>query len=276
MGANVEDYGNYLALTSAALHQENQEAMGQIEGFAVEGIADVEEIPKDQEWNASNTHELAMQIGKEVEVSNLASTVLSTGWKLAEQLPISGKLADLKQVGEALRSGDDQGVKEAASAALKAGVEKGYIPFLPKNTPTSVISGVACFGVEQAKVMMKFADGDINSGQALNLMGRAAVVNAANVFGHFGEKIGRQLGQKIGMAVGAIVPILAPVGAVVGSFVGAMVGRIAGSTVGKAVTKAAKKLAEAAKPVLKRVWEGIKSVGETIGKGIKKLFSIFS
>ena len=174
---------------------------------------------------------------------------------------------------DALRSGDDQGVKEAASAALKTGIEKGYIPILPKSTPTSVVSGIACFGVEQAKVMVKFADGEISSGQALSLMGRVATVNAANVFTHFGEKIGQQVGQKIGLAVGAIVPVLAPIGAAVGSFVGATVGRMAGSAIGKAVTKAAKKLAEAAKPVLKRAWEGIKSVGRTIAGGIKSLFS---
>ena len=275
VGVNVADYGKCLALTQAGLHEENQKALNQIEGGSAEWGDVVEDVPEEQEWNASNTHALAVQIGKEVEVSNLAGTVLSTGWKLAEQLPISDKLGNLKQVGDALRSGDDQGIKEAASAALKTGVEKGYIPILPKNTPTSVVSGIACFGVEQAKVMVKFADGEISSGQALNLMGRAAVVNTVNVFSYFGEKIGRQIGQKIGMAVGAIVPVLAPVGAAIGSFVGGTIGRIGGSAIGKAVTKAAKKLADAAKPVLKRAWEGVKSVGRTIMSGIKSLFSIF-
>ena len=274
VGANVSDYGKCLALTNVGLHQENQKAISLIDGEASLVDADFEIVDDEQDWNTENTHELAVQIGKEVEVSSLASTVLSTGWKLAEQLPISEKLSELKQVGDALRSGDDQGLKEAASAALKSGVEKGYIPILPKDTPTSVVSGIACFGVEQAKVMVKFADGEISSGQALNLMGRAAAVNTVNVFSHFGEKIGRQIGQKIGLAVGTIVPVLAPVGAAVGSFVGATIGRIGGSAIGKAVTKAAKKLAEKAKPVLKRAWEGIKSVGRTIMSGIKSLLSI--
>ncbi len=77
------------------------------------------------------------------------------------------------------------------------------------------------------------------------------------------------------MAVAAVIPVLAPVGMAVGSFVGATVGRIGDSMIGKAVTKAAKKLAEATKPVLKRAWEGIKSVGGSIMNGIKNLFSIF-
>ncbi len=274
VGVNVEDYGNYLALTNAGLHRENQETIEQIEEIPAEKV-EVLDSAGNTEWNATNTHELAVQIGKEVEVSNLANTVFSAGWKLAEKLPISEKLTGLKQVVDALRSGDEKGVKEAASAALKAGVEKGYIPILPKSTPTSVVSGIACFGVEQAKTVLKFADGEISGSQALNLMGRAAMVNAANVFEHFGEKIGSQIGQKIGLAVGTIVPVLAPIGAAVGSFVGATVGRIAGSAIGKAVTKAAKKLAEAAKPVLKRAWEGIKSVGRNIASGIKSLLSIF-
>ena len=159
-GVSVEDYGNGLALTSAALHQENQRAVGQIDGFPA-GKEEGEAIPEAAEWTAGNTHELALQISKEVEVGNLASTVLGTGWKLAEKLPVSEKLVGLKQVADALRSGDDQGVKEAASAALKTGIEKGYIPILPKSTPTSVVSSIACFGVEQAKVMVKFADGEI-------------------------------------------------------------------------------------------------------------------
>ena len=274
IGVNVQDYGDYLAVTDAAIHQANQEAIQNIDNMNFNPSRE-DELSEGQEWNTSATHELAIQLGKELDISNLASTVMGTGWKLAEQLPFGDKLTEIKEVGDALRSGDDQGIKEAASAALTTGVEKGYIPFLPKGTPTSVVSGLACFGVEQAKVVLKFADGDISSGQALNLMGRVTMVNAANIFSNIGEKIGRQVGQKIGMAVAAVIPVLAPVGMAVGTFVGATVGRIGGSMIGKAVTKAAKKLAEAAKPVLKRAWEGIKSVGRSIMNGIKNLFSIF-
>ena len=271
IGVNVSDYGTYLAEANTELHEANQEA---IEGTR-ERPADLEE-ESGQEWDATNTHELALQLGKEVEVSSLASTVLRTGWQMAEKLPLGEGFQNLKKVGDALRSGEDQGVKEAASAALKAGVEKGAIPFLPKSTPTEIVSSLACAGVEQAKIMLNFADGDISGGQALNLMGRVATVHAANVCGHLGEKIGRQVGQKLGLMVGSVMPALMPVGAAVGNFVGGLVGRIGGSVIGNAVCKAAHKVAEVAKPVLKRAWEGIKSVGRSIVNGVKSLFSIFS
>ena len=271
IGVNVSDYGTYLAEANTELHQANQEA---IEGTR-EQPTDFEE-DSEQEWDATNTHELALQLGKEVEVSSLASTVLRTGWKMAENIPLGEGFQNLKKVGDALRSGDDQGVKEASSAALKAGVEKGYITILPKGTPTEIVTGIACTGVEQAKIMLQFADGDISGGQALNLMGRVATVNAANACSYYGEKLGKVAGKKIGVLVGALCPALMPVGMAVGSFVGGVVGRVAGSTIGKAVAKAAHKIAEVAKPVLKRAGEGIKSVGRSIVNGVKNLFSIFS
>ena len=272
IGVNVSDYGTYLAEANTELHQANQET---IEGTR-EQVSDFEE-DSEQEWDATNTHELALQLGKEVEVSSLASTVLRTGWKMAENISLGEGFQNLKKVGDALRSGEDQGVKEAASAALKAGIKKGYIPFLPKSTPTAIVSGLACTGVEQAKIMLQFADGDISGGQALNLMGRVATVNAANACSYYGEKLGKVAGKKIGVLVGALCPALMPVGMAVGSFVGGVVGRVAGSTIGQAVVKAAHKIAEVAKPVLKRAWEGIKSVGRSIVNGVKNLFSsIFS
>ena len=272
IGVNVSDYGTYLAEANTELHQANQEA---IEGTR-EQPSDFEENGE-QEWDAANTHELALQLGKEVEVSSLASTVLRTGWKMAENIPLGENVQNLKKVGDALRSGEDQGVKEAASAALKAGIEKGYIPFLPKSTPAAIVSGLACAGVEQAKIVMQFADGDISGGQALNLMGRVATVQASNVCGHLGEQLGKKAGQALGMMVGSVMPVLMPVGMAVGNFVGGVVGRIGGSTIGKAIGKAVHKIAEVAKPVLKRAWEGVKSVGRSIVNGVKNLFSsIFS
>ena len=267
VGVNVEDYSHCLEAASAGLHQANRNAIQQVDGMQA-GPEEEGQPETDQERAPANTHDLAIQLGKEIEVSSLAGTVLGTGWKLAENLPMGEKLAELRQVGEELRSGDDQGIKEAASAALKTGMEKGYIPFLPKDTPTSVTSGLACCGVEQAKVLLKFADGDISGGQALNLMGRAATVSASNVLSSWGSKIGAQIGQKVGLLVTPIMPALAPIGMAVGTFVGGMVGRIGGSAIGKVVSKAARKIAEVAKPVLNRAWEGIKSIGRSIGNAV--------
>lgn len=273
VGVNIEDYGNYLAQTTTELHQENRDAIEEINGEKESAVAPFH--ADGHTWDETSTHEFAIQLGREAEVSTLASTVLQTGWKLAETLPLGEKFQDLKKVGNALRTGEDWEVKEAASAALKAGIEKGIIPILPADTPTEVLTGLACTGVEQAKILLKFADGDISGGQALNLMGRVATANAANVCTYWGQRIGSKVGTNIGTMVGALLPVLAPAGAVIGSFVGGVVGRVGGSMIGKAIQNATRKIAEIAKPVLHRAWEGIKSVGRSIANGVKKLLSIF-
>lgn len=60
VGVNVEDYGNYLALTNTGLHQENQELIEQIERPPADKT-EIAETSENTEWNAANTHELAVQ-----------------------------------------------------------------------------------------------------------------------------------------------------------------------------------------------------------------------
>ena len=71
VGVNVADYGNYLAVADTALHQANQETIQSIDGIHV-APSDIEELPESQEWNSNATHELAIQLGKELDISNLA------------------------------------------------------------------------------------------------------------------------------------------------------------------------------------------------------------
>lgn len=253
---NSQDYEKFLSGTLESLHNENfntLKMLGLTKNFG--GENNFVSVP---------AQEIPEQLGREVQIGRLAGIILNNGWKLAEKYFPEGKIEEIKLVADSLRGGDDSGVKSAAVAALTAAVEKGNIPILPKNTPVEVVAGIACFGVEQAKIMLKFADGDISSEQALNLISRAAVVNASFVMGKIGEKIGRQVGQKVGAVVGAIIPALAPVGAVVGSYIGAAVGKIAGSKVGEVISKAAEKLSKAAKTFILKTYDKIKSFGKKI------------
>lgn len=283
VGTNVSEYGEDLSSANEMLHLSNQAAMDAVDGkdglSSMTPVAD--EIAKEnRDWSTYEARAEAARLGKEIEVSNLAGMVLQSGWKLMDSLPEKQGFSGIKQVADALRSGNDQGVKEAATAALKSGIERGYVPLLPKNTPLSTVSGVACFGVEQAKIMLQYAEGDISGRKALELSGRTAIAMIAHPlskkFEAIGERIGQQIGQKVGMLVSGVAPFIAPVATVVGSFVGAAVGRLAGSAVGKAVQKGAEKIVEVAKPVLKTAWEGIKSAGRCIMNGVKSIWeSIF-
>ena len=282
----VNEYGADLTKLGTALHAANNSAIAEIEGFPSPNSPSSTATPVPEgsipaeEWTPDQAHSAAAHIGKEVDVHNLAGMVLQNGWKFVDALPEKAGFQGIKQVADALRSGDDHGVKEAATAALQTGIERGYVPLLPKTTPISVVSGVACYGVEQAKIMLQYAEGDISGQKALELSGRTAIAVIAHPLTKKFEAIGARLGQKAGMAVGAMVstvlPVLAPVATAVGGFIGGVVGKVAGSAIGQTIRKGAEKIVEVAKPVLKAAWEGVKNVGRSIVSGVKNFFeSIF-
>ena len=280
--SNLAEFGDDLIKMGQSLHQSNQTVIADIEGtppsqnLSADTASAQEVSTATSEWDASQVHTAAKQIGKEIEVSNLAGMVLQEGWKLVDTLPNKESLQGIKQVADALRSGDDKGIKEAATAALQTGIERGYVPMLSKDTPISVVSSVACYGVEQAKIMLQYAEGDISSQKALELSGRTAIAAVAHPLTKKFESIGSRLGQKAGITIGAMVstvlPVLAPVATTVGGFIGGVVGKVAGSAIGQTIRKGAEKLAEVAKPVLKKAWEGVKTIGKSIVNGVKNFF----
>ena len=261
IGVNVQDYENFLSSILDSLHKENFDFL--------------KNLGMENSFIAKPSSEMPEQIGREIQISGLAGTILNTGWQLAEKLLPADKIREIQFVADSLRRGDDSGLKSTVVAALMTAVKKNTIHILPKNTPIETITGIACFGVEQAKIMLRFADGDISSTQALTLMGRAAVVNASFVMSKLGEKIGRQVGEKIGIAIGTILPALAPVGAILGSYIGAAVGRIGGSAVGKALSKAAEKLSKVAEPFILRICNSIKTAKRIFEGSMRNLTSIF-
>ena len=262
-----KEYGTTLFVTNKALHAINETTMATIDGSPVP--ATLEESPTEEyDWSEEETRALTKHLGQEIKIGALAGQVVNAGFAMAEKTPLGGKITELKNVAEALRSGDDGEIKKAASAALVVGVQKGIVP-LPKNTPVGTITALASGGIESAKVMLQYADGEISGQEVLERTEQIVTVQVSNGLGLAGEKLGRSIGAKIGLAVGSFVPFLAPVAVTVGGFVGGMVGKIAGTKIGQAIGKAARKVAEIAKPVVKKVWNTVKEVGRSIMNGIK-------
>ena len=280
-GESPAEYNQGLAQAGGTLHAYNEQTINRLAGRELVDDEDsdiIEAEPVESpNWEEEDTSALASHLAKEVNVANLAGTVLREGWKMAEALPESEGFTGLNKVADALRSGEDSDVKAAATAALQTGIDRGLVPIIPKDAPISVVSGVACYGVEQAKIMLQYADGDISGAKALEMSGRTAAAMIAHPlsdkFTAMGCALGRKAGAAIGAAVGSIVPILAPVAATVGGFVGGVVGKVAGSTIGQAIKRGAQKIVDVAKPVLRSAWEGIKSVGSSIISGVKSIFS---
>ena len=266
-----KEYGTALFATTKALHGENEQTMASIDGNTAP--VTVEAAPMEEyDWSAEENKALTSHLGQEIKIGALAGQVVNAGFAMAEKTSLGGKLGELKNVAEALRTGDDGEIKKAASAALVVGVQKGIVP-LPKSTPVGTLTALASGGIESARLMMQYADGDISGQEVLDHTERIVTVQVSQGLSVAGEKLGRSIGAKIGLAVGTFVPFLAPVAVTIGGFVGGMAGRLAGSKIGQAIGKAARKVAEVAKPIVKRAWDTVKNVGRSILSGVKNFLS---
>jgi len=265
------EYGMTLFNTTKALHAENEQTMATIDRTPVPTTFD--EAPVEEyEWSAEENKALTRQLNQEINIGALAGQVVNAGFTLAENTSLRTQIGELKKVAESLRSGDDGEVKKAASAALIVGVQKGIIP-LPKSTPVGTITALASGGVESAKLMLAYADGEISGNEVLERTEQIVTVQVSQGLAIAGEKLGRSIGSKIGLAIGTFVPFLAPVAVTVGGFVGGAVGKLAGSKIGQAIGKAARRVAEVAKPVVRKAWETVKNVGRSIMNGVKSFLS---
>ena len=116
------------------------------------------------------------------------------------------------------------------------------------------IVNVVCVAIENVKILMRVANGEITMGEALDLMGCNTVAMT------FGLKWGTA-GIGVGIVALSWIPVVGPV---IGGVVGGLVGYMAGSKMGETVYQTAKKIAEVAKNTVKRIWETGK---ETIKNG---------
>lgn len=264
------EFGETLFKANQEIHKQNEEAIVTIEGGTFEELQQ-EEATVEHSWTHEESRSMIRQLTDEISVGSLAGMVSGKGIELAEECGAIGET--VAGLADSIRNGDDVEVKKAVSAALVVGAQKGYLPFFDKETPVSTLTDIASGGVEQARVMLQYADGDISGSQAMDMMGNIATVQVSRGFSNAGEKLGRQIGQKIGMAMATYVPFLAPITITVGTFVGAAIGKLAGSSIGSAICKAAKRIKEVAKPVLQKAWSTVKSVGRSLFEGVKNFFA---
>lgn len=214
-------------------------------------------------WDNYSTNQLVKNIGKNATLSGLQCVAVTAGFDIVNKI-ITGQEVDADETIEiALKTGTDTGIKTVTAGALKVAVEKGIITIIPKGTPAGVIANLACISIENVKILIKVANGEITILEALDMIGRTSM---SMIYG-----IGwGTAGAGIGIAVLSWIPIVGPI---VGGIVGGMIGYMAGSKVGSLIYSGIKKVWSTAKKVVSTAWEGIKSVGRNIGNGIKNTAS---
>ena len=126
-----------------------------------------------------------------------------------------------------------------------------------------MIANIACVGIEDIKILMKVASGELTMQEALDKMGRTTTAMI------YGLSWGLS-GAVIGAAALAWIPIAPP-------FVGGLIGGMVWLTwlvpnLVKPFMMGAKKILLTAKKAASKAWEGVKNVGRKIASGARKCF----
>lgn len=221
--------------------------------------AQEKEEAKQYDWNETSKIDIAKNIGEKAG----AAALLSVGFQGARILGrriwngITGKEnnraeEDLQEfVQSSLKSAATSGLTVAVTGGITVAVKSGWLGKVLKNTPAGRIANAVCIGIENAKVLHKFATGEITGEEALD---QAANVTCSFVGGLVGGAKGASVGAGLGIALG-------PIGAALGGIVGGVAGGIAGSTVGQAIYEGGKNFAST-------VVDTVKSVGSAVCEGM--------
>ena len=239
------------------------------EAKALQEKAQIKGEVKQYKWNDANRITIAKQIGTQA--------LMSAGWTAAMQ---GGRIIgrriwnflcgeenqsaseDMREFfEESVKGAANTGVQVAVSGGVVVAARNGWIKLL-RNTPAGTIASIVYVGLENARVLYKFAMGEMSGAEALDAMGN---VTCSAVGGIVGAVNGAALGATIGTALG-------PVGTVVGGIIGGLAGGVAGSNIGTAIYEGGKKIVKAVVRVVKTVWEGVKSVVSSVFSGICSLF----
>ena len=219
---------------------------------------------KQYDWNEVNRINIAKAIGKQALIGAGITAGLQGVRILSRRIwnKITGKenppaSEALKEFFESsLKATTQVGVQVAVSGAVVVAVKNGFLGKLLQSTPAGRIANVVSCGMQSAKVLYKFAKGEITSDEALDEAGRTTCSTV-------GGLVSAGYGVTQGAALGVV---LGPAGAIVGGFVGGVVAGIAGSTIGEAVFEGGKVIAKAAVKF-------VKSVGERVMNEASKKFS---
>ncbi len=231
---------------------------------ALQEKAQSEGIAPEIDYSHYQTKDLALNIGKNAGAMALQAAAVTTGLNISAKIFKGEKIDKDELVEITIKTGADTSVKTVTAGTLQVAIRKGIIKFIPKATPAGVIANIACIGIENIKILVKIASGDLSVTKGLDQMGR---VTTSMVGGLWGMAKGAAIGAKLT----GWIPVIGTGLAVITGFVGGMVGYFGGSKIGDAIYSAGQKVASAAKTVAKAAWNGIKSAGRAVASGVKSV-----
>lgn len=203
-------------------------------------------------WNEYKMRDLAVGTAKSAACAGVLGAGMSAGMEIVSKLA-NGEQVEAEDVAKAaVKGGATAAMLDATTCAIKVGVEKDIITFIPKGTPAATIANVAFVAVEDIKILSEIADGELDLKEGLEEI-EATTISAIS---------GLAVAEGVGAAVGAACG-----GGVIGMAAGAVVGAVAytaTATVCKAVIKGAQMVRDVACDALCAVAEGIGSVASSV------------
>ena len=201
----------------------------------LQDIAQEDGIMPSMNYSHYQTKDLAFSIGKNAGAMALQVAAITTGLNIASKIFKGEKIESDELVAGAIKTGADTSVKVVAAGTLQVAIRKGIIKFIPKMTPAGIIANIACVGIENVKVLMKIAMGELSMTKGLDQMGR---VTTSMIGGMWGMAKGAMLGASFT----AWIPVVGTGLAVATGFIGGMVGYCAGSKIGDTIYDEGKKV----------------------------------
>jgi len=221
---------------------------------------------KKYEWNDANRIEISKSIGKLAVVSAGISVGYQGARVFGKRLwnSLTGKENnslddDLEEfVNSSIKSATNTGLAVAVTGGVTVAVKSGWLGEALKATPVGRIANSVCVGIENIKVLSKYAKGEITGAEALDKSASITVSTIGAIA--MGTK-----GASIGAAVGSV---LGPVGTVFGGLAGGIVGSIGGSTLAESVYEGGKKIVSTAASAIKSVGSSIASSASNFCSGV--------
>ena len=220
--------------------------------------AQLDEEARQYDWNDVSRIEIAKSIAKQA----LAGAAIAAGfqgiriaarriWNHLTDKDNRPATEDLREFFQSSVSSAGQvGAQVAVSGAVVVAARNGWISVL-RNTPAGQIANIVYVGMENAKVLYKFAKGEMNGDEALDAIGNTT---------------SSIVGALAGAAKGAVLGTT--VGGPVGTFVGGVVGGMAGSKIGQAVYVGGKAIVKTAAKVVGTAVEGAVDAAKAVRRAL--------
>lgn len=233
-----------------------------------------EQDAKQYEWNDVNSKAIAKNIGQKAGVAAMLAIGFQGARILGRRIwnTLRGKAnnsieEDVIEFAEsALKSGVSSGLTVAVTGGMVVACRSGWLGATLSRTPAGQIANAVCVGIENVKILADLASGKISGEEALDRAGDTTCSLIGSLA--LGAE-GATIGAKVGL-------ILGPIGAVIGGIVGGVVGGIAGNSVGRAIWEGGKIIskfvANSVKTAASRLFEGSKSVANSIGNFFISVF----